>query len=149
MIRLIFPVLQYHRLSISALPSTVGIIFFHRDPRNGIACHEGIAGEQRYNCTLSLTPELDGGRCTPRPVWTGAENIIPTGIRFPDRPSRSESLYRLSYPGPQSRNRSYNLQFVWIIEKSSSSSVICQTTGPKPIPKRLLHIVRSRASSFN
>ena len=29
------------------------------------------------------------------------------------------------------------------------SSVICQTTGPKPLPKRFLHIVRSRASSFN
>ena len=33
--------------------------------------------------------------------------------------------------------------------RSSSSSVICQTTGPKPLPKRFLHIVRSRASSFN
>ena len=32
---------------------------------------------------------------------------------------------------------------------SSSSSVICQTKGPKPLPKRFLHIVRSRASSFN
>jgi len=32
---------------------------------------------------------------------------------------------------------------------SSSSSVICQTTGPKPLPKQFLHIVRSRASSFN
>ena len=31
----------------------------------------------------------------------------------------------------------------------SSSSVICQTTGPKSLPKRFLHIVRSRASSFN
>ena len=31
----------------------------------------------------------------------------------------------------------------------SSSSVICQTTGPKPLPKRFLHTVRSRASSFN
>ena len=30
-----------------------------------------------------------------------------------------------------------------------SSSVICQTTGPKPLPKRFHHIVRSRASSFN
>ena len=25
----------------------------------------------------------------------------PTGIRSPDRPARSQSLYRLSYPGPQ------------------------------------------------
>ena len=32
---------------------------------------------------------------------------------------------------------------------TSSSSVTCQTTGPKPLPKRFLHIVRSRASSFN
>ena len=30
----------------------------------------------------------------------------------------------------------------------SSSSVICQTTGPKPLPKQFLNIVRSRASSF-
>ena len=27
----------------------------------------------------------------------------------------------------------------------SSSSLICQTTGPKPLPKRFLHVVRSRA----
>ena len=25
---------------------------------------------------------------------------------------------------------------------------VCLTTGPKPLPKRALHIVRSRASSF-
>ena len=35
------------------------------------------------------------------------------------------------------------------ISSSSSSSVICQTTGPKPLPKRFLHTVRSRSSSFN
>jgi len=32
------------------------------------------------------------------PDWTGAENLAPTGIRSPDRPARSQSLYRLSYP---------------------------------------------------
>ena len=35
----------------------------------------------------------------PGPVWTGAENLAPTGIPSPDRPARSESLYRLSYRG--------------------------------------------------
>ena len=30
----------------------------------------------------------------------GAENLIPTWILSPDRPVRSESLYRLSYPDP-------------------------------------------------
>jgi hypothetical protein len=37
----------------------------------------------------------------PGPVWTCAENLAPTGIRSPDRPTRSESIYRLSYPGPR------------------------------------------------
>ena len=32
---------------------------------------------------------------TPGPVWTGAESLVPTGIWSPDRPARSQSLYRL------------------------------------------------------
>jgi len=32
------------------------------------------------------------------PVWTGAENLASIGIRSPDRPARSQSLYRLRYP---------------------------------------------------
>ena len=76
-----------------------------------------------YSFSLSLTSALDevGGqrhasaalppgkdpasivqkaRWTPGPIWTGAENLAPTGIQSPDRPARSESLYRLRYPGP-------------------------------------------------
>jgi hypothetical protein len=82
-----------------------------------------------YSYTLSLTSTLDGGvwstsspgRFTPGndpvpivqeagwapgSVWTGAENLAPTGIRSPDRPARSESLYRLSYRGPRDRSKS-------------------------------------------
>jgi len=33
----------------------------------------------------------------PGPVWTVAENLASTGIRSPDRPDRSQSLYRLRY----------------------------------------------------
>jgi hypothetical protein len=32
------------------------------------------------------------------PVWNGAENLVPTGIRSPDRPARRQSQYRLRYP---------------------------------------------------
>jgi len=32
------------------------------------------------------------------PVWTGAENFASTGVPSLDRPARSQSLYRLSYP---------------------------------------------------
>ena len=37
----------------------------------------------------------------PGPVWTGVENLAPTGIRSPDHPAHSESLYRLRFPGPR------------------------------------------------
>jgi hypothetical protein len=40
------------------------------------------------------------GRVDPAQVWTVAENLASTFIRYPDRPARSESLHRLSYPGP-------------------------------------------------
>ena len=45
-------------------------------------------------------PILQEAEWAPGPVWTGAENLGPAGIRSPERPTRSESLYRLSYPGP-------------------------------------------------
>ena len=54
-----------------------------------------------------FTPRKDPGPIVqeagwaPGPFWMGAENLASTGIRSPDRPARSESLYRLSYPGPQ------------------------------------------------
>ena len=88
-------------------------------PRTG---HEGPEGEQMYSSTLPSTSALDrGGWSTPHPgrftlgkdsvpivqeavwaprlVWTGAEKLASTGIRSPDRPALSESLYRQSYPG--------------------------------------------------
>ena len=58
-------------------------------------CHAPAAlspGKTRYPLCRRL-----GG---PRPVWTGAENLAPTGIRSPDHLASSESLYQLSYPGP-------------------------------------------------
>ena len=89
-------------------------------PKTG---HEGPEGKY----TLSLTSALDGGVggqshaptaltphphprkdpvltvqeavWAPGPVWTRAENLASTGIRSTDRPTRSESLYRLSYRG--------------------------------------------------
>jgi hypothetical protein len=41
-----------------------------------------------------------------------------------------------------------NVPAVSCLKSSSSSPVICHTTGPQPLPKRFLHLMRSRASSF-
>ena len=40
----------------------------------------------------------------PGPVWTGVENLASAGIRSPDRPARSQSLYLLRYPAHKVRN---------------------------------------------
>ena len=42
----------------------------------------------------------------------------------------------------------YVVHFITCYLQSFIHSVFCLRTGPKPPPKRFLHIVRSRASSF-
>ena len=45
-----------------------------------------------------LIPILQETGWSPGLVWTGAENLAPTGIWSPDRPTRSQSLYWICYP---------------------------------------------------
>ena len=83
--------------------------------------HEGPEGEYRYSTTLSLTLVLDGVggqrhapttlplgmtryplyRRGPGSIWTDAENLAPNRDSIPGPSSRSKSLYRQCYPGPQ------------------------------------------------
>ena len=65
-------------------------------------------GSQRH-APAALPREWPGIHCVEHgwhlgTVWAGAENLAPTGIRSPDCPARSESPYRLNYPGPISMN---------------------------------------------
>jgi len=61
-------------------------------------------------------PIVQDAGWAPGPVWTGAENLAPpTGIRSPDRPARSQSLYRLSYPDPHGLYGT--AKYLWIISK--------------------------------
>jgi hypothetical protein len=60
---------------------------------------------------LLFTPEKDPvpivqeAGWAPGSVWTGVVNPAPTGIRSPDLPARSQSLYRLRYPAQETRLR--------------------------------------------
>jgi hypothetical protein len=47
----------------------------------------------------------------PGPVWISTKTLSPTGIRSPVRQACSQSLYRLSYPGP----------FIWPKDKNKRS----------------------------
>ena len=51
------------------------------------------------------------------PVWTGAENLAPTGIRSPDRLAPRQSLYRLRYLAH--KNVNYKLKILTAITKLS------------------------------
>ena len=53
----------------------------------------------RFSPGKDPVPVVQEAGWAPGPVWTGAGNLAHTGIRSPDCPARSESLYRLSYPG--------------------------------------------------
>ena len=62
----------------------------------------GVGGQ--HHSPAAFTPErpipiVQEAGWASEPVWIGAENLAPTGIRSPDLPARSESLYILSYPG--------------------------------------------------
>jgi hypothetical protein len=62
---------------------------------------EGVGGQRHSPAALSPAIVQPAG-WVPVLVWTVAENLAPTGIRSPNRPGRSESLYRLRYPGQPS-----------------------------------------------
>ena len=53
----------------------------------------------RFTPSKDSVPFVMEAGWVPLSVWTGAENFSSTGTRSPFRPARSESLYRLSYPG--------------------------------------------------
>ena len=62
----------------------------------------GVGGQHHAPAALppgkDSVPIVQEAGWAPGPVWTGAENLAHNDIRSSDRPGRSESLYRLSYP---------------------------------------------------
>ena len=62
--------------------------------------HHAMAAIPSHPRKRDLVPTVQEAGWAPGSVWTGAENLAHTGIRSPNRPARSESLYRLSYTGP-------------------------------------------------
>jgi hypothetical protein len=65
----------------------------------------GMGGQRHAPAALPLKNKpgthYTGDWMGPRSVWMRAENLTTTWIRSRDRPTRSEPLYRLNYPGPR------------------------------------------------
>jgi len=47
-----------------------------------------------YHREGDSVPIVEGAGCAAGPVWTNAVNLASARIRSPDRPARSESLFR-------------------------------------------------------
>jgi len=63
---------------------------------------EGVRGQRHAPAALypgeNPVPIVQEAGWAAGPILTGEEYLASTGIRFPDRPARSQSLYRLRYP---------------------------------------------------
>jgi hypothetical protein len=85
-----------------------------------------------------------GAGWAPGPVWTGAENLASTEIRFADRPALIESLYRLSCRGcvgkVRAKIKSTQRYSEWILntkcrlEMYGVSVVKCADTHTRVLP---------------
>jgi hypothetical protein len=63
----------------------------------------------------------------PRLVWAGAENLTSCGIRSLDRPSRSESLYRLSCPDPHAGTVTFAVRDIALSYANATHLAECST----------------------
>jgi len=75
----------------------IALLFSVTSPLDGFGEGQSHA-PAASNPGKSPVPIVQEAGCAPGTVWTTAENLAPNGIRSPDRPARSQSLYRLSYP---------------------------------------------------
>ena len=74
----------------------IALPFLDHGTRRG--CGVSVTPRPLFTPGKDLVPIVQEAGWAPGPVWTGAENLAPTGIRSPDRPARSQSLYRLLHP---------------------------------------------------
>ena len=74
----------------------IALLFLDLDTRRGWGVN--VTPRPLFTPGKDPVPIVQEAGWAPGPVWTGAENLAPTGIRSPDRPASSQSLYRLSYP---------------------------------------------------
>jgi len=74
-----------------------GIALLFHDHGTGRGWGVSVTPRPLFTPGKHSVPIVQEAGWAPGPVWTGAENLAPTGIRSPDRPARSQSLYRLLY----------------------------------------------------
>jgi hypothetical protein len=75
----------------------IALLFHDHDTRRGSG--DSVTPRPLFTPGKDPEPIVQEVGWALEPVWTGVENLAPTGIRSPNRPARSQSLYRLRYLG--------------------------------------------------
>ena len=81
----------------------IALLFYDHGTRRGWGV--SVTPRPLFTPGKDPVPIVQEAGWDPGSVWTGAENHARTGIRSPDRPARSQSLYRLSYPAQSIKRR--------------------------------------------
>ena len=95
----------------------IALLFHDRGTRNGWV----VSSTPRPYFTPGKDPVpiVQEAGWAPGSVWTGGK-FRPTGIRSPDHPARSQSLYRLNYPAHKTKSTitpKYTHKVEWINSK--------------------------------
>jgi len=83
-------------LAVHRVGRGIALLFLDHSTRRGSVV--SVTPRPLFTSRINPVPIVQETGWAPGPVWTGAENLASTGIRSPDRPDRSQSLHRLSYP---------------------------------------------------
>jgi len=74
----------------------ISLIFLDHGTRRG--WWVSVTSRPPFTSGKYPVPFVQEAGWAPEPVWTDLENLARHGTRSPDRPARSQSLYRLRYP---------------------------------------------------
>jgi hypothetical protein len=92
---------------------------------------------QLYPREIDPIPILREAGCVPGQVWTGEEYLDSNGIRTPNRPARSDSLYRLSYFCSTYEQRSLTTKTYCCYTSTKQKTGFNPLSHPKPNPRLL------------
>ena len=113
----------------------IALLFHVRGTRRGWV----VSSKPRPQFTpgRDLVPILQEAGWAPEPVWTGGKSR-PHEDSIPDRPARSQSLYRLSYPAhPRCPEGSRKLRFPdYVTMTQDDGKVVSLTHRPLCTPRK-------------
>ena len=90
----------------------IALLFLDHGTRRGW----GISVTPRPLFTPAKDPvaNIQEAGWAPGPVWTGAENLAPTGIRSPNRPTRSQSLLSYLVLAIVLKRKHHSVKYKWL-----------------------------------